>query len=91
MNTTENTQGLELTDEMVERNDEIDNGAYDFILTLTEKTSDELPWDMEMIGSVTDAVTNLLWKRFKLAVRHPAVVTNDDGTQCYCEHDYENE
>ena len=90
MNTPINQSELELTDEMVERNDEIDNGVYDLILTLTEKTSDELPWDMEMIGTVTDAVTSLLWERFKLAVRHPALVTNDDETQCYCEYDYES-
>ena len=78
--------GLELTDEMVARNDKIDNGVYDLILTLTEKSSDELEWNMELIGSVTDVITDLLWRKFKLKVRHPAVVTNEDGTQCYSEY-----
>ena len=79
---------LELTDEMVGRNDEIDNGVYELILTLTEKSNDELPWDMEMIGSATDAIKSLLWEDYKLKVRHPAVVTNEDGTQYYSDYDY---
>jgi len=87
MNPTKSPKVLELTDEMVERNDEIDNVVYDLILTLTEKTGDELPWDMEMIGTVTDTVTNLLWEQFKLAVRHPAVVTNENGSQYYSENE----
>ena len=82
---------LELTDEMVARNDEIDNGVYETILMLTEKTSDELPWDMEMIGAVTDAIQDLLWRRYKLSVRHPAVVTYDDGRQEYYEYDNQHE
>jgi len=86
MISTESPKELELTDEMVERNDEIDNAVYDLILTLTEKTGDELPWDMEMIGAVTDTVKDLLWKQFKLAVRHPVVVTNGNGIQCYSEY-----
>ena len=82
---------LELTDEMVERNDEIDNGVYETILILTEKSSDELPWDIEMIGAVTDAIKDLLWRRFKLAVRHPAVVTNNDSSQEYNEYGHQKE
>ena len=80
---------LELTDEMISRNDEIDNGVYDLILTLTEKTSDELPWDMEKIAAVTDTIKDVLWNKYGLKVRHPAVVTNRDGSQCYSDFDYE--
>jgi len=89
MNSTESPKVLELTDEMVERNDEIDNAVYELILTLTEKTDDELPWNMEMIGTVTDAVKNLLWEQFKLTVRHPAVVTNEDGSQHYSDNEWD--
>ena len=80
---------LELTGEMVERNDDIDNGVYQTILMLTEKTDDEVPWNMEMIAEITDAIKDVLWNRFKLKVRHPAIVTNEDGSQEYSEYDYE--
>ena len=89
MKLTNQNEKLELTGEMVERNDEIDNGVYQTILMLTEKTDDEVPWDMEMIAEATDAIKDLLWNRFKLKVRQPAVVTNEDGSQKYSEYDYE--
>jgi hypothetical protein len=80
---------LELTNEMNERNDEIDNETYDYILMLTEKTEEELEWDIDKILSVVDAVKDVLWRRWKLKVRHPGVVTNDDGTQFIAEYDYD--
>jgi hypothetical protein len=82
---------LELTDEMNARNDEIDNGVYETILMLTEKTNDELGWDMEIIGTVTDVIVSVLWQRFKLKVRHPGVVTNEDGSQYISEYEYDEE
>ena len=75
-------QELELTQEMIERNDEIDNAVYDLILILTE--NDDFAWDMEIIGEVTDAIKESLAK-FKLEVRHPCIITREDGTQCYGE------
>jgi hypothetical protein len=80
---------LELTDEMVERIDEIDNAVYDLILTLAEKTPEDLEWDMAIIGNVTDSIKTLLWEEFQIKVRHPAVVTNKDGTQYFSEYDFE--
>jgi len=80
---------LELTDEMSERNDEIDNAVYDLILTLAEKEPDELEWDMAIIGNATDILKEFLWNNFQIRVRHPGVVTNEDGTQYYAEYDYE--
>jgi len=80
---TNNKQAdLELTSEMLERNDIIDNAVYDLILTLAEKSRDELDWSMEIIGEVTDAVKEVL-SRFKLRVRHPGIVTYEDGSQAY--------
>jgi hypothetical protein len=66
---------LELTDEMLERNDEIDNAVFQCICTLTEKNLD---WDMEKIAAVTDAIKGVL-AAYRLRVRHPGVVTNNDG------------
>lgn len=77
---------LELTDEMIERNDDIDNAVYHCILTLAEKDVDELPWSMEIIGDVTDAIKETL-SRHNIMVRHPAVVTEPDGKQHYEEYE----
>lgn len=81
---------LELTDEMISRNDEIDNTVYQAILTLTEKSEEELPWDMRLIGEVTDSIESTLWNDFKLKVRHPGIVTNEDGSQFYSDYKFEN-
>ena len=71
---------LELTDKQLERNDDIDNAVFDCICTLTEQP--ELEWDMQIIGEVTDSI-KLILKTFGLKVRHPGIVTEDDGTQRY--------
>jgi hypothetical protein len=73
---------LELTDEMIERNDVIDNAVYACILELAEKDEDELPWSMEIIGDVTDAIKASLLMH-KIKVRHPGVVTEANGSQHY--------
>ena len=82
---------LELTQEMIERNDEIDNAVYALILTLTEKTEDELEWDMELIGDITDAIISELWHSHKMRVRHPSIETDEDGNQSYIKYDYWDE
>lgn len=83
-------EGLELTDEMIARNDEIDNTVYQCILTLTEKDPEELDWDMAIIGEVTDAIIETL-REFGLKVRHPGVVTDLDGSQYYANYDFEED
>jgi len=80
-------ESLELTDEMIERNDEIDNAIYEMILVLLEEDEDSLPWDMAFIGDVTDAVIEELQRIFNRKVRHPAVVTELNGNQYYSEYD----
>jgi len=77
-------ESLELTNEMVERNDVIDNAVYDCILALAEKDETELPWDMEIIGDVTSAIKSALAK-FNIHVSHPAVVTEEDDNQHYAD------
>lgn len=75
---------LELTGEMEERNDAIDNAVYACILELAEKDEDELPWDMEIIGDVTDAIKDVLARK-GIKVRHPGVVTEENGSQHYAD------
>lgn len=77
----DNKQGdeLELTDEMLERLDEIDNTVYACICTLAEKP---IEWDMEIIGEVTEKIRSVLEKH-GIQMRWPAIVTNEDGTQEY--------
>jgi hypothetical protein len=74
---------LELTDEMLERNDDIDNAVFGCLCALAEK---ELEWDMELIGEATDVLKDILKDR-GFPVRHPGVVTEPDGTQHYEEYD----
>ena len=73
------TVDLELTDEMLERNDDIDNAVYDCICVLAEK---ELPWSMEIITKVTETIKAELLK-YQIQVRHPSVETKEDGNQIY--------
>lgn len=79
LNGDDTHQELELTDEMIERNDEIDNAVYECICILAEK---ELDWNMGIIGNVTDAIKAELAKH-GIKVRHPGVVTDKDGSQHY--------
>jgi hypothetical protein len=72
---------LEITPEMEERNDEIDNSVFECVSTLSEK---ELEWDMQLIGEVTDAIKSVL-ERYGITVRHPGVVTEADGSQHYAD------
>lgn len=73
---------LELTDEMLERNDAISNAVFECILTLAEKDDEELPWNMEIIAEATEAIKEIL-ERHGFHVRHPGVVTEPDGKQHY--------
>ena len=82
---------LELTNEQIARNDDIDNAVYQCVLTLAEHNDNSLPWDIRMISEVTDAIKEVLWNGFSIKVRHPAIVTKDDGTQYYSEYDYDEE
>jgi len=70
---------LELTDSQIARNDDIDNAVYACICTLTEQ---EIDWDMEIIAEVTEAIKAAL-EPFNLKVRHPGIITNEDGSQTY--------
>lgn len=72
---------LELTQDMIERNDEIDNSVHECICILAEK---DLEWNMEIIGNVTDAIKSVL-STYGIAVRHPGVVTDENGVQSYAE------
>lgn len=72
---------LELTDEMLARNDEIDNAVFACLCTLAEQ---DFEWDMEIIGEVTEDIRSVL-ERHGIKMRWPGIVTNEDGTQHYDE------
>lgn len=82
-------QEVELNAEQLSRNDEIDNAAYQFILTLLEKSEDEFDWNMQYIGNVTDAAVSVL-NAMGLRVRWPSVITDSNGIQ-HTEDYYEPE
>jgi hypothetical protein len=72
---------MELNDEQVKRNDEIDNAVHQCLCVLTEK---ELEWDQELIGCTLAAIKTYLIRK-GIHIRHPGIVTNEDGTQEYVE------
>ena len=70
---------LELTEKMLQRNDEIDNAVFTCLCALAEQ---DLSWDMEIIGEATEHIKNVLY-RHGIKMRWPGVVTSEDGTQFY--------
>lgn len=74
------TEELELSDDHIDRLDEIDNAVYQCILVLLGKTEEDFPWDMHYIGEVTDGIVEFLLEKGHRIYR-PAIVTEPDGTQ----------
>lgn len=69
---------LELTDEQVERMDELDNAAHEYLKVVTNNP--ELPWNQEYIGNLNDSAADLMYhKGFK--IYYPAIVTDAEGNQ----------
>ena len=78
--------GLDLTDEMLDRNTDIHDAVYEMLLVLLEKEREEFEWDMEIIGNTLEDIIASLWGNFKMRVRYPSVVTFEDGRQRYDEY-----
>lgn len=74
------TEELQLSDDHIDRLDDIDNAVYQCILVLLNKTEEEFPWDMYYIGEVTDGIVEFLVEKGHRIYR-PAIVTEPDGTQ----------
>ena len=69
---------LELTDEQVERMDELDNAAHEYLKVVTNNP--KLPWNQEYIGNLNDSAADLMYhKGFK--IYYPAIVTDAEGNQ----------
>ena len=73
---------LEFTNAQTERLDEIDNTVYQALLVLLEKTEEELPWDMSLIGPVVEAIADAC-ESCGYHMRYPTIVTEKDGSQHY--------
>lgn len=78
----EPVEELKLTDEQVKRNNDIDNAVYDALLTLLEKSQNNLPWNTELISDITRAIADIC-ETFGYHIRRPYVITEPDGTQHY--------
>lgn len=76
----EQTEDLQLSDDHIDRLDDIDNAVYQCILVLLNKTEEEFPWDMHYIGEVADGIVDFLVEQGHRIYR-PAIVTEPDGTQ----------
>lgn len=64
---------------LVERNDEIDNAVFDAIQSLVPE---EIEWDMELIGEVTDCIREILEKA-EIPHCHPWTESFYDS-ECIC-------
>lgn len=73
---------LTFTDQQIERLDLIDNTVYQALLTLLEKTPDEFPWNMEIIGDVAEAIAKACETK-GYHMRWPAIVTDKHGRKTY--------
>ena len=73
---------LIFTDEQIERLDLIDNTVYQTLLTLLEKTADKFPWDIEFIGAITEAISQICEEK-GYHMRWPCITTDNYGRQTY--------
>lgn len=72
---------------LVNKNDEIDNSAFDLINAFIRKNKDTVvEWDMEIIGEIEEAVEDVLTSRC-LGVCHPFYC---DDIPCYQSDDCGN-
>lgn len=65
----------EFSNAQLERIDEVENAAFDFIKVLTEQP--DLDWDMSLIGEIADMAADFLVSHGH-QVRFPARVCEDD-------------
>jgi hypothetical protein len=77
---------LELSDDDLERNDEIDNAVFDCVRILAE--DDDIEWNMQIIAETTDAIKSVLADH-DIKVRHPHIATHEDGSQTIEEYEEE--
>lgn len=78
---------VELSDEQLERNDEVYKAVFQMCKTLTNDP--DLEWDMNFIGDIAEyAATTLVQHGHR--VWFPSVVSEEDGSQ-YIEDYYEPE
>lgn len=69
---------LELTDEQVERMDELDNAAHEYLKVLTNNP--DLEWNQEYIGELNDLAAELMHRK-NFRIYYPSIVTQADGSQ----------
>lgn len=72
----------ELTDEQIERQDRVDNVIHLLLIDLGAHS--EIPWNIELIGIVRDAVQEVVCNRLKLMTEmefYPYVETPTDETE----------
>jgi len=69
---------LELTNKQIERLDEIDNAAHEFLKVITNNP--DLEWNMEYIGELNEAAADIMHHQ-GFQIYYPAIETDPDGTQ----------
>lgn len=70
----------EFSNAQLERIDEVENAAFDYIKVLTEQP--DMDWDMSLIGEIADMAADFLVSRGH-KVRYPARVSDANGENCH--------
>ena len=83
---------LEFTNEMLERNDALDNAVYDMCLTFLQFEEDEnldvkFPWDISILGEIRDLTVVLLREKW-YPVCDPCIVCDEPNRYCDIEECY---
>lgn len=60
---------MELTQEQIDRQDEVANACYELLVELAPKDSN-IPWDMECLGEIINAAQEVICDKMKLM--HPS-------------------
>ena len=83
---------MELNDRQIEHNDRIDGTAFELLrllavpMDMTEEEEEAFfPWDMYLIGELTDAATNILKANGYPKLYHPYLDENEVA------HDYDED
>lgn len=71
-------EALELTEDQVQRLDEIDNAAFEYLKVLTNNP--DLEWNMEFIGELNDMAAAFMHGK-GFPIYYPAIVDDGEGNQ----------
>lgn len=79
---------MKLTDDMIDRIDEMDNAVYQMCLVFlqlndTDDVDSKFPWNISIIGEIYDLTVRIL-RNNQYQVCNPCLEKQKDGSNSYC-------